>query len=349
VAQNRWCLERLGGKSELSRADLERAFVEYVDQRIGIKARHVIDREAILDGRPSESGRYASDLGARASERALAAAGVAAADVELIVCGTSSPDRLYPTTAIEIQDKLGATRAQAWDLLAACSSFAYALHVARGLVSAGIHRRILVVTAEYFSAGVNYADPNNAFFWGDAAAATVVERADLARGRESFWVRDTHCLSIPSQAIRTGVGGTKPFLAGASRLSGRADGDIMLGAPDDPYFYQDGRKVYRDVVPAVAAETAEFIRRNDLSVAQIRRFWFHQPSSLFLDAIVKRLLKEGADRVAVSLEEYGNTSSCGAALCLAQDDATRPGDLGIVSVFGAGYTIGLGLLQHVGA
>jgi beta-ketodecanoyl-[acyl-carrier-protein] synthase len=350
VEKNKWCQEHIEPNVELTRPVLEQAFVRYVRERIGIETRHVIDREAIVAGTPSRKPQYASDLGAKACTNALEDAGVSPDDIELVICGTSSPDRIYPTTGIQIQEHIGAKNAHAYDLLAACSAFAYGLHQARGLVASGVHRRVLVVSAEYFTAAVNYADPNNSFFWGDAGAAVVVERADHAK-RGGLYVQDSHCISMPSDAIRTGLGGTRPYLAGATRHSDRSDSDVVLGAPDDPYFYQDGRKVFRDVVPTVVAETGAFIRRNDLQVDDIRRFWFHQPSRLFLGSVTKRLLKDQdeSDRVAVSLREYGNTSSCGAPLCLAQDEMLDPGEYGVVSVFGAGYTIGLALLRSVAA
>lgn len=348
VTSNKWCLEYLEGKTDLSRAELERAFVHYVTERIGIRTRHVIDRQAIIDGKPSQRQVFASDLGAKACQMALDDAGIDAKDVDLIVCGTASPDQVFPTTGINIQGLIGAENAHAFDVLAACSAFAYALHSARAMVEAGMHRRVLAISAEYFTAAVNYADPNNSFFWGDAAAGVLVERADLVGDREGFHIKDSECWSIPSPAIRIGLGGTKPYLAGATRHDDRDPGKIELGGPDDPYFYQDGRKVFRDVVPTVVARTAEFIKRNELDVDDIRRFWFHQPSNLFLGSVVKRLLKgNNADRVARTLGDYGNTSSAGSPLCLAKDDITRPGDWGVVSVFGAGYTIGTALLRHL--
>lgn len=350
VAGNKWCQERLEGRTDLAREELEGAFIRYVTERIGIRTRHVIDREAIVGGKPSRSGVFASDLGAESARKALEDAQLAPEDIDLIVCGTSSPDQIFPTTACAIQGKLGATNAHGYDLLAACSAYAYALHAARGMIEAGIHRRALVVSAEYFTAAVNYSDPNNSFFWGDAAATTVLERADLVGGRGGFHVFDSHCVSIPSRTIRTGLGGTRPYLAGASRVSGTRDGDIELGAEGDPYFYQDGRQVYRDVVPTVVRETAAIIGRNDLAVDDVRRFYFHQPSRLVIEAITKRLLKATSDdeRVAVSLPEYGNTSSCGSPLCFSQDQGLEPGDVGCFAVFGAGYTIGLGLFRTLG-
>ncbi len=349
VGASRWCQERLEGKSELSRAEVDAVFIRYVEDRIGIVRRRVIDRAAIVEARPSKNGVFASDLGAMAVDNAIADAGFDADEVEVIICATGSPDRVFPSTGTEIQARVGAHAAHAYDLSAACTGFGYGLHVARGLVASGMHRRVVVVCAEYFTAMVNYSDPNNAFFWGDGAAAVVVERADLADGKAGLAVVDSHCLSAPSPCIRTGLGGTRPFLAGASRGSGPADADIVLGSAEDPYFFQDGRQVYRDVVRTVVKETGHLISRNDVPVESIRRFWFHQPSLPMLNAIAKRLISSNArdERIALSLQDYGNTSSTGAALCLAQDENLCPGDWGCISVFGAGYTVSSVLVRQL--
>jgi beta-ketodecanoyl-[acyl-carrier-protein] synthase len=349
VGSNRWCQERLEGKADLSRAEVDGVFTRYVEERIGIKQRRVIDRAAIVEGRASTNGVFASDLGAVAVTNAIKAAGIEPADVEVIICATGSPDRVFPSTGTEIQARVGAEGAHAYDVSAACTGFGYALHIARALIASGMHRRVVVVCAEYFTAMVNYSDPNNSFFWGDGAAAVVVERADLAGDKAGLAIIDSHCVSLPSQCIRTGLGGTRPFLAGAARREGMSDAEVALGAPDDPYFYQDGRQVYRDVVRTVSKETAHLISRNDIEVESIRRFWFHQPSLPMLNAIVKRLIATDAsdERIALTLSEYGNTSSTGSALCLAQDDGLQPGDWGCVSVFGGGYTVSTVLLRKL--
>jgi beta-ketodecanoyl-[acyl-carrier-protein] synthase len=353
LACSKWArtrVEELHGSAdvELDRKEVEALYAEYVGDRIGIRERRVVDRQAILEQRPSTNGVFGSDLGARAAQGAIDAAGVDVSDIEMIICGTSTPDAVYPPTAVEIQDRLGAEKAHAFDLLAACSSFAYGLHLARGMIGAGIHRRILVVSAEYFTCGVNYTDPSSAFFWGDGAAAAVLEPAADCAGRGGLHVADTHALSIPSLHIRTGLGGTRSFVA---RGATGGDPDFSLGAPDDPYFYQDGRRVFRDVVPRVADETITFLERNGIDRASIGRYWFHQPSALFLGSIVKRLLDAELHdpRVAIGYDRFGNTSSAGAPMCLAADDGLRPGQHGCLSVFGAGYTIGLALLRAVAA
>jgi beta-ketodecanoyl-[acyl-carrier-protein] synthase len=321
-----------------------------VRDRIGIHERRVVDRGAIVRGVPSESGVFGSDLGAKAAEQAIANAGIAATDIEMIICGTSSPDGIYPATAVEIQGKIGAQNAYAFDLLAACSSFAFGLQIARGMIGSGIHRRVLVVSPEYFTAGVNYADPESAFFFGDGAAAAVIEPAGDLGGRSGFQIVDTRAFSIPSRSIRTGLGGTRPFVAGATRNNGRTDAEIEFGAPDDPYFYQEGRRVFRDVVPTVANETLMFLEQNGLVAADVERFWFHQPSALFLGAIAKRLLDVKADdeRVVIGYDRFGNTSSSGAPMCMARDEHLQPGQYGCMSVFGAGYSIGLALVRALG-
>jgi 3-oxoacyl-(acyl-carrier-protein) synthase III len=354
VARNRWCAKELGIDTVDDRPldELRAAFARYIGDRIGIRERRAIDRTALLERRPSTNGIHGSHLGSRACESALADAAVDAADVDAIICGTSSPERIYPTTAVEIQGRIGADAAYAFDLLAACSSFVYGLQAARGLIAAGVHRRVLVVSAEYFTSAVDYADPNNSFFWGDAAAAALVESSADARGKGGYAILDTDCISKLSQNIRTGLGGTKPFLA-------RMGGDVgpASEAPDAdhdneaayPYFWQDGRSVFREVVPLVVSKTRDIVERNDLHVDQIAQFMFHQPSALLLGGVAKRVLGETlpSPRVPTNFDRFGNTSSCGAPLCLTQESTMQAGDYACLSVFGAGYTVATALLQKI--
>ena len=352
--RNQWCRRQLDSEAPgaWSEGEIRGIFERYVAERIGINARRVIDRQALIDGRPSRRGVHASDLGAGACRAALDAAAVDPEEVDALICGTSSPERIYPTTAIEIQSKIGARRAHAFDLLAACSSFVYGLHMARGLIEAGIHRRILVVAAEYFTSAVDYADPNNSFFWGDGAAAALVESQESARRPEGYLLVDTHCLSIPSQNIRTGLGGTKPFLArmacAAPEPPRQEPGES--GATDEaayPYFWQDGPQVFKDVVPVVVRETRSIVERNGLALDDVRQFMFHQPSALFLGSLAKRLLgvRLPCERVPTSFLEYGNTSSAGAPICLAEEATMAAGEHACMTVFGAGYTVACALLR----
>ncbi|HEV8310251.1 MAG TPA: ketoacyl-ACP synthase III [Methylomirabilota bacterium] len=355
VDESPWCQQRirvLRAESALSGASRDqldrRAFVDYVHQRIGIRRRHVVDRSAILERRRSTAGVFGSDLGARAAQQALDAAGVSAAEVDVVICGTSSPDRVYPATAVEIQDRIGAGDAYGYDLLAACSSFVYGLEMARGLLVAGLCRRALVVAAEYFTCAVDYRDPSNSFFWGDAAAAVLMEAAHLGSPKGGYQLLDGYCRSQLSQNIRTGLGGTRPFVAGCGIAP--ASGDAAEpGGPDYPYFYQNGPMVYREVIPLVARATKTILERNGCGVGDIRLFMFHQASTLVLDGIKKRLFKDEtpSDRVPMNLVEYGNTSSCGAAICLVEEAVMGAGELACMTAFGGGYTIGAALLRKV--
>lgn len=348
IRANRWCEERrreLASSGDGAVLD-RRLFADYVEQRIGIRERRAIDREAVLRGEHPAVDRFASDLGAEAALEALADARVDPKDVDLVVCGTSTPDRIYPTTAIEIQHRIGAERAYGYDLLAACTSFVYGLEMIRGLILAGLARRALLVTAEYFTCGVDYRDPSSSFFWGDAGAAVLVEAAELAAGKDGYEILDCVCRSRLSQNIRTGLGGTRPFIAqNGTRPS------VVPGGPAYRFFYQDGPAVYREVIPMAVGSTAEILQRNRLSPGGVRLFLFHQASALVISGISRRLFSAAvpaADAVPLNLDRYGNTSSCGAPLCLVEESILGPGELACMTVFGAGYTVASALLRRTG-
>jgi len=358
VRDNKWCEKRLAemcargacaGLADLGREEVHRRlFHDYVDDRIGIRSRHVVDRRAILERRPSTAGLFGAHLGMRAAAAALAEAGVAASELDVVICGTSSPDRIYPATAVEIQQGIGAHAAYAYDLLAACSSFVYGLEMARGLILGGLCRRALVVAAEYFSCGVDYADPHNSFFWGDAAAAAVVEAAALGRSKGGFEILDGQCRSHFSENIRTGLGGNRAFAAASRNGHGRPS-DHEPGGDAYRFFYQNGPMVYREVIPLAARATTSLLGKHGLGVEDVRRFMFHQASTLVIDGIKRRLFdgEPDADRVPLNLVRYGNTSSCGVAICLAEESTMEPGELACMTAFGAGYTVGAALLRKV--
>lgn len=347
---NAWCRQRTAELRADGERDAEpqrlarRVFAEFVERRVGIRERRVIDREAILARRPGRRGVFAGDLGARAAVRALAQAGLTGADVDAVVCGTSTPDSLCPSTAVEIQHAIGAHGAFAFDVMAACSSFGFALTTARALAASGAARRVLVVSAEYFSAMVDWSDPATAYFAGDGAAAVVLESAEAAGARPGMRVRDALCASRYSDSIRTGVGGTRVFLAG---LAGDRD---RAGSPgDDAYrfFHQNGPQVYRDVLPLVDGAVRRLLARHGATPERVARWWVHQASLPMLDGLFGRLTggRPPSDVLPVALERLGNTSSCGAAWCLAEDRGLAPGELGVLVTFGGGYTVGTVLFE----
>jgi len=350
VATNAWCRARTtdlradGERTTEAGALARRVFADFVATRVGIRERRVIDRDALLRDEAPSAGLYASDLGVVAAQRALADAEVAAADVDVVVCGTSTPDALCPSTAVRIQRRLGADRGYAFDVMAACTSFAYSITIAGALVDSGAVRRALVVSAEYFSAMADWSDPESAYFAGDGAAAVLLEAPELVSPRRGLDVVDTLCWSRHSESIRTGMGGTRLLVAN------RARGLAAPVAPGDdayPYFHQDGPQVYRDVLPGVEHAVTTLLARRGVAPSSVARWWVHQASLPMLDGIFARLLgrRPGPEVAPLALETTGNTSSCGAAYCLATDRGLAPGEHGVLLAFGGGYTVGAALLR----
>lgn len=348
VAGNVWCARRAAEPG--APASAAGLYAEFVAERLGVHDRHVVDREAILARRPSTAGVRASDLGAEAARRALAAAGRTPDDLDLIVVGTSSPDSLCPWTAVRLQALLGASRAFAFDVQAACSSFVFALAAARALVLAGSASRALVVSAETFTHGVDWRDPATAGFFGDGAGAAVLERADLAAGRGGTAVLDVACWSAYSENIRTAFGGPSTLADAPPPGPGAARNGHPVDAPpggDPRYFWQDGPVVFRDLVPVVDDVLNGLLARHGLAHADLDLALLHQASGVMVDAVERRVLRGPRPGLAVprNLERYGNTSSAGAALLLAEAPPLAPGRHGVVLTFGGGYAVGAALLR----
>ena len=347
LASNAWCRARRPAGARPAPADLA-LYARFVAERLGIQTRHVVDRAALLEARPSQRGVFSSDLGAEAAAGALAAAGVAAEDLDLVVCGTSSPDSVYPGTATRIQARLGAHRAFGLDVPAACSSFLFALATARAFVASRAAGRALVVAAEAFTHGVDWTDPATACFFGDGAGAVVLESADLAEGRAGLAVLDVACWSAHSENIRTGLGGTRALVA-ARTLNGRR---ALLGPGEEgyPFFFQDGPAAYRELLPVAARVLDAVLGRNRLERADVGTYLLHQASAVMVDAVVERVVRppSSACRVPRHLARYGNTSSAGVAIALAEEPVPPPGERACLLTFGGGYAAGAALLQSQG-
>lgn len=350
VEANVWCRARLAharanGDAHTSAPELERrVYAEFVAERVGIRERRVLDLQAIRARRPDPAAMSGADLGAAAARRALAAAGRSAADVDLVVLGSSTPDSLCPAGAVIVQGRLGAEQAFAFDVQAACSSFVFAGAAAAAMVVAGQARCALVVASECFSAMTDWAEPSTSYFAGDAAAAVLFEPATTPRSPGGLvWV-DAICRSSYSENIHTGVGGTRLLRAWTEPDAAR------LAKPGDDgyrYFCQNGPLVYRDVLPVVDEVAHTLLARHGLAPRDVVRWWVHQASLPMIDGIFDRLLggRPAPDVLPLVLDRLGNTSACGAAYCLAEDAGLAPGEHGVVLVFGGGYTVGAALIR----
>lgn len=348
TAYNRWVEQENVRRAARGAEPLPPSDAGFIEHASGIKSRHVYEREGILDpermapripARGDDELSVLAEFGLAAAQKALAHAGVAAQDVDLVICSSSHLQRHYPATAIEIQQALGA-RGAAFDMALGCSSAPGALHVAFNLVRAGAHRRVLVVTPELVTGHLNFRDRQTHFIFGDASVAMLVEamgEAGEARpGR--FEIVDTRCWTQFSNNIRTNFG----YLA---RLAG--DDPSVLDMEGN-MIKQVGNKVFKEVTVAGHEFIVDFLAEHGHTPHSVRRFWLHQANARMNAMILKLSFgKEvGQDRAPTVLERLGNTAAAGAIVALKENhEDMHAGDFGLLCAFGAGYSIGGALLR----
>lgn len=292
----------------------------------------IVTRTGVRERRVIAPGQAVSDLATGAGRRALAESGLSAAEIELIVVATVTPDHVCPPTACHVQRKLGATRAAGFDLAAACSGFANALLVGHNLVATGAFANALVIGADALSAITDYQDRATCVLFGDGAGAVVL--APDPTNREIL----DHVVGIDgsrADLIMVPAGGSaKP--ASQETLDRR---EHFLGL--------DGRQVFRFAVSKMCEMVTTIAERNEVAVADIDLLIPHQANRRIIDAAAAKL-GIPVDRVLVNVERFGNTSS--ASIPLALDEAVRsgrlrPGDLVCTVAFGGGLSWGASLLQ----
>ena len=330
----------------IARGELEAAplsDVAFIEKASGIKSRFVMDKAGILDPQrmkprlPERSNDQQSilcEMGVAAARQALERAGRTAADVDGVIVACSNLQRPYPAIAIEVQQALG-IEGFAFDMNVACSSATFGIQTAANSVQLGQARALLVVSPEICTGHLNFRDRDSHFIFGDAATAVLVERADLATSAHQFDIVGTKLLTAFSNNIRNNFG----FL--------NRTAEEGIGARDK-LFVQEGRKVFKEVCPMVAELIGKHLGENDLQPSDVKRFWLHQANLSMNHLIVKKLLgREVAEEDApVILDRYANTSSAGSVIAfhLYQDDLAK-GALGVLSSFGAGYSIGSVILR----
>jgi len=308
----------------LTNADLERMVDttdEWITTRTGIRERRL--------AAPDEA---TSDLAAKAAARAMEAAGVSAAEIDLIIVATITPDMMFPSVACLVQHKIGARRAAAFDIEAACSGFIYALEIGQQFIMSHTYDTVLVIGAEKLSSIIDWTDRNTCVLFGDGAGAVVLQNRPRSHGLL------TACM---------GADGAKADLlcmpGGGSRTP--ATQDSVLARLH--YLRMDGRETYKNAVMAMCMAAQEALARCELSIEQINCIIPHQANRRIIQAVGDRL---GADpsRVYVNVDRYGNTSA--ASVVIALDEAVREGriargDLLLMLVFGAGLTWGAAVIE----
>jgi 3-oxoacyl-[acyl-carrier-protein] synthase-3 len=310
----------------LTNADFERMVDttdEWITTRTGIKERHIC-----------AEGEHAADLGAGAAAEACRDAGVSPGELELIVCSTSTPDHLLPSTACEIQARLGSTRAGCFDVQAACSGFIYATAVAQGMLSTGLYENALVVSAEKMSAITDYTDRATCVLFGDGAGATVLAPTNGADGR-----------GILSSVLRTD--GTQMEL-----LWRPAGGGVQPSTPEtlerrDEMLKQEGRQVYKFAVRSMSESALQALEQAGLSLHEVDWVIPHQANLRIIEGVAG-LLGLPMSKLYVNIERYGNTSS--ATIPIALDEGRRsgtfqPGMVLLLVAFGSGFTWGAQVIR----
>jgi 3-oxoacyl-[acyl-carrier-protein] synthase-3 len=301
----------------LTNAELER-LVDTSDEWI-------VSRTGIRERRIAAPEQASSDLGLEAAREAMADAGVTAQDLDLIIVGTATPDMLFPATACVMQDRLGAKRAGAFDLSAACSSFVYGVAVAHGYVSAGLAETVLVVGAETLSKITNYKDRSTCVLFGDSAGAAVIRPAEAGQGFLSFYLG------------ADGAGGSLIAVpAGGSRLPASYE----TVEREQHYMQMNGREVYKFAVRVIPRAIEEAVRRAGLHLEEVDWFVPHQANIRIIDAAAQRL-GQPREKFYVNVERFGNTSSASVPVALyeaVRSGRIRPGHLAVLVAFGGGLT-----------
>ncbi len=308
----------------LSNKDLEQMLDtsdEWIVSRTGIRQRHI-----------AAENEYTSDLATKAARQALDMAGLTAADIDLILVATVTGDFSWPATACLVQSQLGAHKAFAFDLSAACSGFVYGLATADSFIRSGKAKRVLVIGAEIFSRIVDWQDRTTCILFGDGAGAVVLEGQAGERG-----ILSTHLHTDGSQwelLYQLGFG-SRNSAAGQ-------DGKKSLS-----YIQMQGNEVFKVAVRALCEAAEEALSANRIGVEELAYFVPHQANRRILEATAKRLSLP-LEKLVVNVDRVGNTS--GASIPLALDELNRqnrlkPGDLLLLDAFGGGFAWGSALLR----
>ena len=318
---------------------------EFIEKASGIKSRYVINKTGILDPhrmvpnipeRDNTEQSVMCEIACHAAREAMQAASVTAADIDTVIVAASNMQRAYPAMAIEVQAALGAT-GFAFDMNVACSSATFGIQQASDSVKSGSARRVLVVNPEICTGHLNFRDRDSHFIFGDVATAVVVESIESTVNMQAWEILDTRMQTLFSNNIRNNFG----FL-------NRAD-ETGVGQLDK-LFVQEGRRVFKEVCPAVAEQISSQLAPMGISPDDLKRIWLHQANRNMNDLIARKVFGRdpSPEESPTILDEYANTSSAGSIIAFHKHNADlAPGDVAILCSFGAGYSIGSIVLRRL--
>jgi 3-oxoacyl-[acyl-carrier-protein] synthase-3 len=291
---------------------------EWIVQRTGIRQRHI-----------AEEGETSASLGEAAARKAIEAAGLAATDIDLIICATSTPDNTFPATAVNIQHRLGITGGFAFDIQAVCTGFVYAVTTADQFIRSGLAKRSLVVGAETFSRILDWSDRTTCVLFGDGAGAVVLE----ARPGE-------------------GTNADQGVIAASLRSDGSHKDKLFVdGGPSSTqtvgHLRMEGREVFKHAVGMITDVIENALASAGMQIGELDWFVPHQANRRIIEASAKKL-GIPMEKVVITVDRHGNTSA--ASVPLALDEAVRDGrikrgDLVMLEAMGGGFTWGAVLLR----
>lgn len=288
---------------------------EWITTRTGIKERRILKGE----------GLASSDLGVGAIEGLLQKRGVAAEEIDCIICATATPDMIFPSTACIIADKISAKNAFAYDLMAACSGFLFSVATAAKYIETGAYKKIIVVGADKMSSIVDYTDRQTCIIFGDGAGAVLLEPNEDGLGVQDSIMKSNgegrHYLRM------TGGGSYHP--ASEETIKNK-----------EHFIHQEGQTVFKFAVKGMADVSGEIMERNNLKGEDIAWLVPHQANKRIIDATANRM-GVGTDKVMLNIQRYGNTTNGTIPLCLWEwENQLNKGDNLILAAFGGGFTWG---------
>lgn len=292
----------------------------------------ITSRTGIKERRIAAADEFTSDLATKAALRAMKMAGVTAEQIDLIIVATITPDMPFPSTACLVQQKIGAKRAAAFDLEAACSGFIYGLEIGQQFIMSRTYDTVLVIGAEKLSTIVDWQDRNTCVLFGDGAGAVILQNRPNTHGLLTAVMGAD---GAKAELLKMPAGGSK-CPASLDTVNSRLH-----------YLRMDGKETFKNAVQAMLTAAQESLRRCEVDVSQIKCVIPHQANRRIIDAVGERLGVR-PDQLFVNLDRYGNTSAASVAIAL--DEAVSSGrisrgDLILLVVFGAGLTWGAAVIE----
>jgi beta-ketodecanoyl-[acyl-carrier-protein] synthase len=324
------------------RVALTHSSVEFIEKASGIKSRFVLDKSGVIDPgrmapnlpeRPDEELSVMAEMAVAAARQALAAWGKDVSEIGAVLCAASNMPRPYPALAIEVQQALG-IEGFAFDMNVACSSATFGIKTASDFIASGSVKAVLMVNPEVCSAHLNFTDRDSHFIFGDVCTAVILEAEDqagtYANGERGWDVLGTRLQTSFSNNIRNNFG----FLNNAAPEG--------IGAPDK-LFIQQGRKVFKEVVPMVSDMIINHARDLSIDPAHLKRLWLHQANINMNVMIGRKVLgrEPASEENVIVLDRYANTSSAGSIIAFhLHNSGFEAGQTGLICSFGAGYSAG---------